>query len=145
MTTERDALLKVLPSSVADRLLRDMEAAEHPKGMSTHDGKLRVEAWLLRRIIKAITSPDNMIPPADDVTKDAERLAEIHKNYWKLEPFSMPTGAGDADVGWRVIEFHEAKPTERTVAEVFSDDPRKAIDSAIAAKNQPRPVKQSGG
>ena len=43
------------------------------------------------------------------------------------------TGADDADIGWRVVEHHVATPTERTVAEVFRDNPRQAIDAAIQA------------
>jgi hypothetical protein len=39
----------------------------------------------------------------------------------------------DDDIGWRVIEHHMAKPHERTVAEVFRDDPRQAIDVAMRA------------
>lgn len=64
--------------------------------------------------------------------KDAERLLDaIAENYWKLDPFSMPTGADDADVGWRIVQYHMDKPHERTVAEVYRDDPRAAIRAAI--------------
>lgn len=63
--------------------------------------------------------------------EDAERLDELLERSWKLEPFEIPTpGGDDADVGWRVIEFHRTKPYERIVAEVYTDDPRAAIDAA---------------
>lgn len=41
----------------------------------------------------------------------------------------MPTGAGDADVGWRITQYHEGG-REVVVAEVFSDDLRAALDLA---------------
>jgi hypothetical protein len=53
-------------------------------------------------------------------------------SYWQLEPFDMPTGAGDADVGWRVRGFYMRKPEERIIGEVFKDDPRAAIRAAVA-------------
>ena len=62
---------------------------------------------------------------------DTERLDALAANYWKLDPFNMPTGGDDADVGWRVIQYHMGKPQERTVAEVYRDDMRAAIDAAM--------------
>jgi hypothetical protein len=68
---------------------------------------------------------------AGDGERDGRRLDELAKRSWGLVPFDIPTGAGDADVGWRVIEYHMSKPHERTVGEVFRDDPRSAIDAAM--------------
>jgi len=66
--------------------------------------------------------------------KDAERLDEIASEYLTLEPFSMPTpGGDDADVGWRVTQEHEGKLNRIEVAVIYRDDPREAIDAAIAA------------
>jgi len=48
-------------------------------------------------------------------------------------PLSVPTGGDDADIGWRVIGHWMDEPQERTIAEVFHDDPRAAIDAAIRA------------
>lgn len=61
---------------------------------------------------------------------DTKRLNWLRDNSCDLRCFDMPTGAGDADIGWRVIEHHMAKPHERVVGEAFEDDPRKAIDAA---------------
>lgn len=80
---------------------------------------------------KLYTSPQ---PPAQR-SDDTKRLDALAENSWDLRCFDMPTGADDADIGWRVIEHHMAKPNERTVAEVFRDDPRQAIDAAIEAAN----------
>lgn len=66
--------------------------------------------------------------------EDGRRLDWLAREYWRLDPFDMPTGGGDADVGWRVTQYHGDAPRERTVAEVYTDDPRAAIDSAIAAE-----------
>jgi hypothetical protein len=75
--------------------------------------------------------------PAVPLTDDTRRLDALAKNSWDLRCFDM----SDDDIGWRVIEHHMAKPHERTVAEVFRDDPRQAIDAAIEAaapeKGQP--------
>ena len=65
------------------------------------------------------------------MVEDAERLNAIARESWDLRSFAMTGGLdGDADVGWRVIEHHMQEPCERVVAEVFKDDPRKAIDAA---------------
>lgn len=71
---------------------------------------------------------------AEEYRKDAERLDSVASEYFKIEPFEMPTGAGDADVGWRITKFYMAKPCERVAAEVFLDDPRAAIDAAMKEK-----------
>jgi hypothetical protein len=69
--------------------------------------------------------------PASADVVDARRLDAVLRESWKLEPFDIPTGAGDADVGWRVVQYHGSEPRERVVAEVYSDDPRAAIDAAM--------------
>ena len=84
---------------------------------------------------------ENTTPPAQPapvpLKDDTRRLDALAKNSWDLRCFDM----SDDDIGWRVIEHHMAKPHERTVAEVFRDDPRQAIDAAIEAtapeKGQP--------
>lgn len=58
---------------------------------------------------------------------DAERLDRLGNESWDLRSFCI----GEEDVGWRVIEFHQAAPHERLVAEVYKDDPRAAIDAAM--------------
>lgn len=68
--------------------------------------------------------------------KDAERLDALREHSWDVRSFDMPTGAGDADIGWKVVEHHEGKPHEREVGCVYLDDPREAIDAAIAAKKR---------
>ena len=62
---------------------------------------------------------------------DAERLDALRDNSWDLRCFDT---FGGEDVGWKVMEHHQAEPLEREVAIVFTDDPRAAID---AARSQP--------
>lgn len=66
---------------------------------------------------------------------DAALLDAMAREYWKLDPFDMPTpGGDDADVGWRVIEYHGDEPREREVAVHYADDPRAALRAALAAQ-----------
>ncbi len=88
------------------------------------------------RINDALSSP----PPhkaEGSEPADTKRLDWLRDNSCDLRCFDMPTGAGDADIGWRVIEHHMAKPHERVVGEAFEDDPRKAIDAAIETTQEP--------
>lgn len=65
-------------------------------------------------------------------SSDTALLNFVAAEYLDLRSFGMPTGQGDADVGWRVVQHHMGEPTERVVAEVYKDDPRSAIRAAIA-------------
>lgn len=64
---------------------------------------------------------------------DTELLNALASNYWDLRCIAVPTGGDDHDVDWTVIEHHQAKPHERTVAQGYTDDPRVAIRRAIRA------------
>lgn len=72
-----------------------------------------------------------------------ERLFKaLRDESWDLRCFGIPTAGGDDfDIGWRVIGHWQAEPCERTVAEVFSDDPVEAVRQAVAALK----VGQKGG
>jgi len=69
-----------------------------------------------------------------EVEADAERLDAVAENYWRLAPFDMPTGSGDANVGWEIVKYQQGPVPEFIVAQEFSDDPRKAIDAAREGK-----------
>ncbi|WP_312066061.1 hypothetical protein [Brevundimonas sp.] len=66
---------------------------------------------------------------------EAEKLFDaIRTESWDLRCFGIPTAGGDDwDIGWRVVGHWQAEPCERTVAEVFSDDPAEAVRQALAA------------
>lgn len=86
----------------------------------------------LYRLIASTELPGTGSAPAPSA--DTKRLDAIADNYWKLDPFDMPTpGGDDADVGWKVIQYHRGQPREREVAVVYRDDPREAIDAAMSA------------
>lgn len=85
----------------------------------------------------------HVTPAGGEDGRDGARLDWLAREYWRLDPFDMPTGAGDADVGWRVLQYHGDEPRERIVAEVYTDDPRAAIDAAIAAQAATSPEPQS--
>lgn len=66
--------------------------------------------------------------------QDSARLSALQEHCWALEPVALPVAGGDdADIGWRVTNFHCAAPERRTVAEVVEDDPRAALDAARRA------------
>ena len=70
-----------------ERAIRD---AEHPSGMSTHDGKARVEASYLRRMLVMLSAAPT--PPAQD---DALELLRRVANH-----LSEVGNHGDS-FGWR--------------------------------------------
>ncbi|KQP36101.1 hypothetical protein [Pseudorhodoferax sp. Leaf274] len=67
---------------------------------------------------------------------DTERLDCLRDYCLDLRCIDVPTGAGDGDVHWVVIEHHMAKPHEREIGRSYSHDPRAAIDAARAAQAQ---------
>ncbi|GJG92883.1 hypothetical protein [Cupriavidus pauculus] len=67
--------------------------------------------------------------------RDSDRMDKLIDESWDLRCFDIGSSEGDGDVGWRVVEHHQAAPHERVVAEVFRDDPRAAIDAAISRKH----------
>ena len=60
---------------------------------------------------------------------DVERLTYIASEYLKIDSFNIPTGQGDADVGWRISQYRMGWPSEKVMHEHFSDDLRAAIDA----------------
>lgn len=74
-------------------------------------------------------------PTAQEDAEDASDTALLNvlaSEYLDIRSFNTPSGEYDADVGWRVIQHHMGKPTERVVSEVYKDDLRSAIRAAIA-------------
>lgn len=90
-----------------------------------------VEHWPdgrdVRREYIAKDSPLYAAPSADKL------LDALRDQSWGLRCFNIPTGGDDFDIGWRVIGHWQAEPRERTIAEVFTDDPAEAVRQALAA------------
>lgn len=83
--------------------------------------------------------PSPTTPPTQPLAEgvDAEKLFKaLRDESWDLRCFNVPTGGDDCDIGWRVVGHWQAEPCERTIAEVFSDDPAEAVRQALAALQQ---------
>jgi hypothetical protein len=64
---------------------------------------------------------------------DTIMLDFIASEYLDVSAFAMPTGAGDADVGWKLAQEHEGKKGRVEVACHYRDDLRGAIREAMQA------------
>jgi hypothetical protein len=62
---------------------------------------------------------------------DTILLDFIGSEYLDVSAFAMPTGAGDADVGWKLVQEHEGKKGRVEVACHYRDDLRAAIREAM--------------
>lgn len=101
-----------------------MMSDEYQKGFA--DGEQNIQAALQSENARLRAELERVKGDADD----RQRLDFIQREYIRVDSFDIPTGAGDADVGWRLTDFYMAEPHERIVAEVFRDDLRAAIDAA---------------
>jgi hypothetical protein len=63
---------------------------------------------------------------------EAALLKAMEQACWTLRCVDIPTGGGDADVAWEVIQHHEAKPHERMVS--HGKTPTEALQNAIEPK-----------
>lgn len=78
----------------------------------------------LQAAIRALTRP----APTEAEVEASSLLKMIATEYLSVQPFDMPTGQGDADIGWQVVA-----PEGKVVADVFSDDLLAALRMARAA------------
>lgn len=62
------------------------------------------------------------IESLNDTRRKADLLNKIASEYLVIEPFSMPTGGDDADVGWRISQYHCGKTEPIVLAEIYRDD-----------------------
>jgi hypothetical protein len=62
---------------------------------------------------------------------DTILLDFIASEYLDVSAFAMPTGAGDADVGWKLVQEHEGNKGRVEVACHYRDDLRAAIREAM--------------
>ena len=53
----------------------------------------------------------------------------IEENCWDLRCIDIPTGGGDSDIGWIVVEHNQAEPKERTIGR--GKTPAEAIEKAL--------------
>lgn len=83
---------------------------------------------------------DPKLPSADFVAgyymasdERVDYLAVLVEHCWDLRCVDVPTGCGDADVGWEVVGHWMAEPRERTLG--YGCTPAQAIDEALADPN----------
>ena len=74
--------------------------------------------------IRAIALSEGMLASPDV-------LKTLEDNCWDLRCVDVPTGGGDADIGWNVVEHHMAPPQERVVG--IGGSPLEAVQDALAA------------
>lgn len=73
------------------------------------------------------------VQPVQARLSDTQRLDALRENSWDLRCIDVPTGGGDSDIHWRVVEHHMTEPHERDVGRCYRDEPRDAIDDALAS------------
>lgn len=74
---------------------------------------------------------------ADALERSSERIdvAQIlEDNCWDLRCIDIPTGGGDADIGWNVVEHHMAPPRKRVVG--TGNTPLEAIRDAVSGSTE---------
>jgi hypothetical protein len=95
--------------------------------------KFAAQADYEHRIRSALSQPHPADERVVEVLDDTKRFDKLRDESWDLRCFDIPTGGDDYDIGWRVVGHWMAEPRERTIAEVYHDDPRAAIDEAISS------------
>jgi protein-tyrosine-phosphatase len=73
--------------------------------------------------------------PRAEVT-DTARLDWLRDETCDLRCIDIPTGAGDSEVRWVVVQHHMSKPNEREIGRSVTEEPREAIDAARAGEKQ---------
>ena len=103
---------------------RELLAEEVSSGIRCGHKYYVDEEAALRAIARALTRP----VPSDEEVEASALIRLIASEYLSVQPFDMPTGQGDADIGWQVMA-----PEGKVLAEVFSDDLLAALRMARAA------------
>lgn len=66
----------------------------------------------------------------------SDPLETLEGNCWDLRCIDIPTGGGDADIGWNIVEHHMGPPKERIVGRGRS--PREALQDATSTLSRPK-------
>jgi len=79
---------------------------------------------------------DTPLPGHLTTSDDTALLDAVQRNHWKVAPTDQPTGGGDADIGWYVLEEDMAAPSGlRIVHEHATDNVREALTAALQASS----------
>ena len=94
---------------------------------------------------KLATLKQQLAEREEALEADKARLDYLQYGSEDLRCFDIPTGGGDADIGWRLIGHYQAEPRERVIAEVWHDSVRDVIDRARTLTDKGPEQKGSGG
>ncbi|VWC53838.1 hypothetical protein BLA9940_02107 [Burkholderia aenigmatica] len=90
---------------------------------------------LAKRILALLAAHPGQQESRAEVT-DTQRLDWLRDETCDLRCVDVPTGGGDSDVRWVVVQHHMSKPHEREIGRSHSEDPREAIDAARTGEKQ---------
>ncbi|EKS37798.1 hypothetical protein [Afipia clevelandensis] len=76
----------------------------------------------------SIATKQSTDPEGSSRTETA--LDILEQNCWDLRCVDIPTGAGDADIGWHIVEHHMAPPKERIIG--YGNAPLDALMDAMS-------------
>ncbi|MBR8201655.1 hypothetical protein [Burkholderia vietnamiensis] len=103
---------------------------------ASREFKPREKVWrddVLARARALLATP--LPEPRAEVT-DTARLDWLRDETCDLRCVDIPTGAGDSEVRWVVVQHHMSKPHEREIGRSVTEEPREAIDAARAGEKQ---------
>jgi hypothetical protein len=83
----------------------------------------------------ALSRPQSQAVSAPLASNASDPLETLEGNCWDLRCIDIPTGGGDADIGWNIVEHHMGPPKERIVGRGRS--PREALQDATSTLSRP--------
>ncbi|MCA8198315.1 nuclear transport factor 2 family protein [Burkholderia vietnamiensis] len=122
-TAQADALVGLTDEQILS--IAEKRHASHPGVDEWWEFRDRADVIAFARALLATPQPE----PRAEVT-DTMRLDWLRDETCDLRCIDIPTGAGDSEVRWVVVQHHMSKPHEREIGRSHSEDPREAIDAA---------------
>jgi hypothetical protein len=105
-------------------------------GLDWTEGAKAYEIWSALEYAAANLDWQSLSAVLRELREDAERLDYTERECLTVRCVDIPTGAGDADVGYEVVSYHMAEPYARIVG--AGPTPRAAIDRARNVKEEGR-------
>jgi hypothetical protein len=133
---------KLLPGGIVDdatyaEIEDALDRAEAPSIVGGRWLKLheRIAALTAERTA-ASAEPQSQAVSAPLASNASDPLETLEGNCWDLRCIDIPTGGGDADIGWNIVEHHMGPPKERIVGRGRS--PREALQDATSTLSRPK-------
>lgn len=138
LEAERDELSAIL-ARVNENTLKGMKIGDETlrtvceiellaKALIAKNDALEAE---LERQKKLIADSAEAVRENVTFRRDGERLNLLGRKCIGLVPYDIPTGSGDADVGWKLLQWNIGEKEPRVLAQVNSEDPRDVIDELL--------------